>query len=253
MATAQLPRSSTGALGRGGRSENFFFSGMALLMLATVLVGFARTYFLAGMLHAPLPSLIIHIHAVVFSTWILLLIAQVSLVSADRVDIHRRLGLAGFGLACLMLTVGILAASDAVSRNFSPPGAGLDPKTFFVVPITDMLLFATFVFFGYRARSRPATHKRLMLIATIALMGAPTGRPPFTPITHIPHLDSVFCWFFLLLLAGYDVWSTRKLHRVTLWATAFLLVVDFIRVPIGSTGSWHALATWVQTFGGWVH
>lgn len=253
MATADLPTSTAGIARRSDRAENLFFSGMALLLLATVLVGFARTYFLAGMLHAPLPSLIIHIHAVVFSTWILLLIAQVSLVSADRVDIHRRLGLAGFGLACLMVVVGLLAAGDAVSRNFAPPGAGLDPETFFVVPITDILVFATFIFFGYRARFKPASHKRLMLIATIAIMDAPTGRPPFTPITHIPHLDSVFCWFFLLLVAAYDFWSTRRVHRVTLWATAFLLFVDFIRIPVGGTASWHSLAAWVQTFGGWAH
>jgi len=57
----------------------------------------------------------------VFSCWILLLITQTSLVSAGRVDIHRRLGIAGVVLACLMVVVGVLAATDALVRGF-PPG-----------------------------------------------------------------------------------------------------------------------------------
>src|SRR3979411_1735862 len=109
MATVALPQTKPIKLRPSRQYDNYFFSGMALLILATVLVGFARTYFLAGVFRAPLPSLIIHIHGAVFSSWILLLIAQTALVTAGRVDIHRRLGLLGFGLACLMVTPGSFA------------------------------------------------------------------------------------------------------------------------------------------------
>jgi hypothetical protein len=81
-------------------------------MLASVLLGFGPTYYLAGVFHAPLPSRIIHIHGAVFSCWILLLLVQNSLAWAGRVDIHRKLGLAGFLLACLMVVVGWMAATD---------------------------------------------------------------------------------------------------------------------------------------------
>src|SRR5258708_32179611 len=80
----------------GRRYDHLFFSAMALLMLVTVFVGFARTYYLAGVFHAPLPSLIIHLHGAVFSCWILLLVTQASLVAAGRVAVHRRLGILGF-------------------------------------------------------------------------------------------------------------------------------------------------------------
>jgi hypothetical protein len=186
MATVAVPQTKPVKLGTKRQYDNYFFSVMALLILATVFVGFARTYFLAGVFRAPLPNLLIHIHGAVFSSWILLLIAQTALVSAGRVDIHRRLGLVGFGLACLMVTLGVLAASNSLARNFSPPGSGFDPRTFYAIPIGDMLIFATLVFFAYRARFDPAAHKRLILIATISLMDAPTGRPPFTVITGHP-------------------------------------------------------------------
>src|SRR5437868_15348816 len=93
----------------GRRFDNYFFSGVALLILATVFVGFAHTYYLAGVFRAALPSPIIHVHGAIFSCWILLLIAQTSLVSAGRVNVHRRLGLAGFALPCLLGSLGIRA------------------------------------------------------------------------------------------------------------------------------------------------
>src|ERR1017187_8220593 len=82
----------------GRRYDHVFFSGMALVMLATVFVGFAHTYYLAGVFHAPLPSPIVHLHGAAFSCRIRLLVAQTSLVSAGRLDIHRRLGIAGYFL-----------------------------------------------------------------------------------------------------------------------------------------------------------
>src|SRR5216683_2376717 len=192
----------------GRRYDHLFFPAMALLMLATVFVGFARTYYFAGVFHAPLPSLIIHLHGAAFSCWILLLVTQASLVSAGRVDIHRRLGIAGVLLACLMVILGVLAATDSLVREAGP--AGRDPKFFYIIPLTDMLIFATLVFFAFRARSNPPAHKRLILVAT-------------------------------------DFWSTRKVHRATLWAGAFLIVVQQIRIPIGKTAAWHAFASWAQS------
>jgi hypothetical protein len=93
---------------------------------------FAHSYYLAGIFHAPLPNLVIHLHGVAFSCWILLLVTQTSLVSAGRVDIHHRLGNAGFLLARLMVVLGVLAATDSLFRAAGPPGR--DPQFFYVVP-----------------------------------------------------------------------------------------------------------------------
>src|SRR5258708_33473316 len=158
--------------------ENFFFSGMAVLILATVFVGFARSYYLAGVFKAPLPSVVIHIHAAAFSSWILLLLAQTSLVAAVRVDLPRRLGLLGFGLACLLVIVGLLAATDSLARHFAAGGSGLGARAFYAIPITDMLIFSTLIYFAFRQRFNPAAHKRLMLIATITPLDAAFGRWP---------------------------------------------------------------------------
>ena len=218
---------------------------MALLILATVFVGFARTYYLAGVFHAPLPSLIIHLHGAAFSCWILLLVTQTSLVSAGRVDIHRRLGVAGFLLACLTVILGVLAATDSLVRQGGPPD--LDSKFFYIIPITDMLVFATLVFFAFRARSNPPAHKRLIFVATTALLIAAIARWPFAVVHRNPLMGALFSYMFLLILAAYDLWSTRKVYRATLWAGAFLIFVQQVRIPIGKTAAWHAFASWVQS------
>jgi hypothetical protein len=72
MATAAVHPSNPAKLAEslpGRRSDHLFFSAMALLMMFTVFVGFAHTYYLAGMFRAPLPSLIIHLHGTAFSSW----------------------------------------------------------------------------------------------------------------------------------------------------------------------------------------
>lgn len=228
----------------GRRFDHIFFSSMALLILATVFLGFARTYYLAGVFRAPLPSLIIHLHGAAFTCWILLLVTQTSLVSAGRVDIHRRLGVAGFLLACLMVILGVLAATNALNRNAAPPP--VDAKFFYIIPLTDMLVFAILICFAFRARSNPSAHKRLIFIGTVALMIAAIARWPIwshrDPIT-----ATLVSYVFLLILVIYDLWSTRKLHRATIWAGAFLIFIQQIRIPIGHTAAWHSFATWVQS------
>lgn len=241
-APAATPARSTVQL-PGRRYDHLFFSAMVALMLITVFLGFARTYYLAGVFHAPLPNRIIHIHGAAFSLWMLLLIAQTSLVAAGRTDIHRRLGLFGFALGCAMVVLGVMAATDSLVRHAGEPSfAGLDPRTFYIVPVTDIGLFAAFLYSGFRNRTDSPAHKRYLLLATTALLLAATARWPFLRSLLVADL---FVCSVPVLLAAYDLWSTRKIHRVTLWAGGLLIVIHQVRIPIGKTAVWHSFADWV--------
>jgi len=225
------------------RLEHYFFSGMALLMLATVFLGFAQSYYFAGMFRAPLPNWLIHVHGAAFSIWILLFAVQTSAVTVGRVDVHRRLGLLGLGLACLMVALGALAATDSLRR--AAANAETEAKSFYIVTLTNMLLFGTFIFFAYRARFNPATHKRVMLIATVALMDAAINRWPFAFIQNSPFWVTELCgYLFLLPLLVFDMWSMRKPHPATIWGGAFFIVVQQVRHPIAETLAWQTFATW---------
>ena len=230
------------------RTDDLFFSGMALLSLIVVFVGFARTYFLAGMFRAPLPNLLIHVHGAVFTLWVVLFVSQIGLVAAKRLPLHRRIGLLGFGLALLMLVLGVLAASDKLARHSGETGRDTpeDVRAFYAVPMGDMLMFAVFVSLGYRHRSAPAVHKRLMLFATFAVLDAAFDRWAVFDPYPLP-LVNLICFIpLVLLMMGYDWWSFGKVQRVTLGSTVFLVAVQQGRHLIAYTAGWQHLAAWVQ-------
>lgn len=244
MATASHPGSvaTVQAKPPGRRFDHLFFSGISLLLAVAVFAGFARTYYLAGVFQAPLPSLIIHLHGAAFSIWIVLLVTQTTLVSAGRVDVHRRLGVAAFFWACLMIVLGLLAATDALARGAGPPGR--DPKAFFAIPIGDMLIFATLIFFSYRNRVNPTIHKRLLIIATVGLSVAAINRWPFL-VRH--HNGAPYSYIFLLMIAVYDLWSTHNVYGATFWGSAFLVAIQQLAGPIGRTSAWLHFAAWLQS------
>jgi hypothetical protein len=78
----------------------------------------------------------------------------------------------GFALACLVVMLGLLAATDSLARHFAPGEAGMRVRAFYTVALSTMLAFSTLIYFAFRNRFNPAAHKRLVLIATIAILDA---------------------------------------------------------------------------------
>jgi hypothetical protein len=225
------------------KADRIFFSTMVLLLWATVLFGFAKTYFLAGMVAAPLPNKLIHIHGAIMTLWMVLLFVQTALISAHRVKWHRSLGLFGFGVAVAMVILGPIAATDALRRGSAP--LGLDAKTFYIVPLTAIFIFGVLAFFAYRMRRQPAVHKRLILIATIGVIDAAVGRWPVAFFEHYPKAQDLVPFGFLLAVMIYDLVTQRRILKTTLFASLFLMVIHILRVPIGFTQPWHAFATFM--------
>ena len=239
---------------RNLKFEHAFFSGIAGVILISVFVGFAQTYYLHGIVRVPafktglgppFPA-ILHVHAVLFSSWIVLLVIQTSLVAAHRVDLHRRLGLAIFGVAGLMVIVGLAATCVSMTRFDAPA----DPKLKLpLLQLVDLTVFSTLVYFGYRCRSDSAAHKRLMLIATITLLDAAFARWPVLTVGKFLRAE-MCCYALLLLIASYDLFSMKRIHLATLWGGALLIlshhpILSFLRQHV--TG--HQLALYMQSLG----
>lgn len=246
--TAQtLPR-------RRSRYDHVFFPCMAVFVLLSVFLGFAQSYYLQGVLKlppwkafaTPPHPLIVHIHAVIFSSWILLFLVQTSLVAAGRVDLHRRLGLAGFAVACLMVLVGAAATCKMLARFH---GLGDPNLKFPFLQAVDLAIFSTLVYFGYRQRFNPSAHKRLMLIATITPLDAAFSRWPVLVVGNFL-VAEMCCYALLLLLAGYDLWPTGKVHRAALWGSALLILGHYpVLTVLNRTLVWHRAAIYMQAFG----
>ena len=219
--------------------ERVFFSGMAWLMLAVAVVGFWRTYYGAGMVRAHLPNALLHVHGALFTLWMVLLVVQTGLVAAHKVKVHRALGLAGMGLAVAMVMVVMAVGVDWLRRGFAK---GHDDRSFFIVLVTDALMFGGLIFFAYRLRRQPDAHKRLVVLATLAILDAAVIRIRI-PLLH-GHIgtDDLVILGLALLVAAYDLFSLGRIHRATLWGIACGIVVFGARGSIGETAAWKHFA-----------
>src|SRR5579862_4463215 len=223
--------------------DRYFFPAVCLLILVIVWLGFSKTYYAAGLIRAPLPAPIIHVHAVVFTLWLLTLVTQTALVSARRVKLHMAVGLWGFGIAVIMPIVGVFAAINALRRDMSPPGSGLSALTFFVVPLSAILVFCILAGLAYKLRRRPDFHKRLIMFATFVLLDAAFGRFPYTiGIGASPLAQTLFVMALPVLMVVYDLVSLHRIHRATWMAFLLILVEQLVRIPLAQTAPWQAFA-----------
>jgi hypothetical protein len=225
-------------------TERIFFGGMAILLCIVVVIGFAPTYFFAGMVRAPLPSPILHIHGAAFTLWMVLLLVQSALISAHRVAWHRTFGTIAFCLPPVMIVLGTIAGIDALARGVMI--GTLDPATSLSIPLLGIACFAILIFAAWQTRRRPDAHKRLIIIATIDLAGAAFGRLHWEKIG-VPSAagPATGMGLMLLILIGYDLFTLHRLHRSTMWAAPLTFAAEAFAVPIGMTGWWHSFAGFV--------
>jgi hypothetical protein len=76
-------------------------------------------------------------------------------------------------------------------------------------------------------------------------MEAAINRWPFPIFQRSPFMIDIVAYSFLLLLVAYDLWSTHRVNRVTILGGLFLVVIQELELPIGSTAVWQSFATWV--------
>jgi hypothetical protein len=230
---------------KGKRRERFFYTGMAIVIVLTVFAGFAQTYYLRPFFGTPALTPLLHLHGIVFTSWLALFLTQTVLVAANRTRIHRRLGVAGAVLAVLMILIGCATAIIRAKIVEVPPGAP-SPLVFLTIPLGDMLVFACLVGSGFYFRRRADVHKRLMLLATVSILPAATARLPFAFIQQVGPLAFFgLADLFILACLLYDLITRRRLHRATVWGGLLIVVSQPLRLIIGNTQAWIAFATWL--------
>ena len=237
---------ATPAVAVRSRRTRRFYVAMALAFALTVFAGFSRSYFLKLHYGTPALSVLLHIHGVVFSAWILLFAAQTTLVSAHRTDLHRRLGVAGAVLAGLLLVMGTTTAILRV-RGGSAPIPGVSGLAFLAIPMFDMVVFAILAGSGLALRRRLETHKRLMTLATIGLLSAPLARIPWVFRAGPPGFFGLTDLFIVAMLV-YDLATRRRVHPATVWGGLVLVASQPLRLMISGTAAWTAFAAWAT---GW--
>ena len=211
-----------------------FYIAITLVLIATVVRGFWPSYFgplLSGGVTRPW---IIHVHGAVFSGWMVLLLAQVSLVASGRVRLHRRIGNVGIAYGALVLGIGLVVSFAAPVLHVRAGEWTVDRAAgFMLLPLVDMVLFGGFFGAAIAYRKRPAIHKRLVLAATVALAFAAVARMSFeSPFVFL------LVWLSPLFAAMvFDVVAHRRIHPVHYISVA-VMGVAFVRIFFMESEGW---------------
>jgi hypothetical protein len=226
------------------RRERWFYISMSIAAVITVFAGFSRTYYLRPYFTtAPLMPLL-HLHGLVFTSWLALFLIQTTLVAAHRTDIHRRLGILGGVIAGLMILIGPTTAVIRASQGATPV-PGISPLSFLVVPLGDILVFAILVGAGFYYRRRADVHKRLMLLATISILAAAIARLPFAIMQAGPPVFFGLTDVFVVACLLYDLITLKRIHRATALAALLIVASQPLRLLLGGTHAWLAFAGWL--------
>lgn len=227
------------------RRERWFYVVMSIAAMITVFAGFSRTYYLRPRFTTEPLIPLLHLHGVVFTSWIVLFVTQTMLVAAHRTDIHRRLGILGGVIAALMIVIGTTTAIIRANLGVSPvPNVPI--LSFLVIPLGDMFVFSILVCAGFYYRRRPDVHKRLMLLATISILAAAIARLPFAfilqagPLAFFGLTDAL-----VVVCVLYDLVTLRRIHRASALAGLFIIASHPLRMMLGGTHAWLSFATWL--------
>lgn len=223
------------------RPDDVFFPAMSLLILAVVVVGFAHSYFIPGMVFAKLPSALVHIHGALFVSWIFLLVLQNFLVAAHKIKWHITLGILGVILPPLMVIFGVLTVFDSIRRNGTP----IAPQLLIAGNFEELLVFLALIAWAMLARRSPATHKRLMIFGTIAILPPAVNRWPFPAAMRLPGTIAVILGLPLLIVA-YDLWSTRRVNRITMIGTAVIIALPISIFPVSRLTILQPFVDWIR-------
>lgn len=211
----------------------------------------------------PFP-MILHLHAVLMGTFLLLLLAQTILAATGRRALHMTLGVASLLLVPAIVVVGFLlafgnyqavwiaATSGLLEGRGSARNLGLFLDNILLLQLRIGALFPILFAVGLLARRRDAgLHKRMMILATAVTVPAGIDRIPWLPTT-IPASPISSDLYMLLAIAPMLVWDLvrdRRVHRAYwIWlavAAPFTVLVH----GLWDTAWWHAFAP--QLMGVW--
>lgn len=226
-------------------SDRGLYIVAAILFPLLVLIGYSRTYYFSYFFDAkPLANGLVHLHGIVMSLWVVYFTAQILLVRTKNVRLHMSMGLAGIALATLVVCVGLATAYDShIVRHTAPPG--LDPYTFFAIPVVDMALFIILFTAAIVYRKKPTEHKCLMLLTALVFVGAAIARIPLVPPQYM--LFWTFGMVDLMALAalGWHTWKHGKLNRVFALGTVLVIVSEPFRIVLSGSSVWLRFCAWL--------
>jgi hypothetical protein len=205
---------------------------------------------------APFPP-VMHVHAVLMGSFLLLLLAQTTLVAMGHCALHRRLGVAAMIIAPAMIIAGFILASTNYhslwdAAQAAPPEARAEMQqtlafveNILLVQLRIGILFSFFLAIGLRARrSEPGLHKRMMILATAIALPAGIDRIPwlYSTLPGSPLSPDLYTLVAISPMFIWDLVRNRQVHRAYWIWLAVNLPFAVVVHSLWDTPWWHSTA-----------
>jgi hypothetical protein len=230
--------------------QRYIYVFLGIVALVIVHIGFARTYINPVINGAFTGRKILHIHGAIFMTWIILCIAQPFLIQKKKIQLHRKIGIYGFVLGGLVTLMGLYIAVSSAHANLARDGEQAVRATL-LIPITDMILFSLFITLAICAVKKPEWHKRYIVLATLSILPAATGRmlSHFTWWTGNVFVDAILALLImemtLYIAIVSDLLVHKKIHSVYIWGGLLVLSIHAFRGWASNTEAWLEISNWI--------
>lgn len=246
---------------RAGAVDRWIYVFTAASFIVITLVGFIPDSLMkvaaveAGQ-RPPFP-LIMHVHAVLMGSFLLLLLAQTILVATGKYDLHRRLGLAAMVIVPALVVAGFFLVPTSYhgvwnAAQSAPLAVRAQAEAMLAARDNIMLmqlrigfLFPLLLFIGLRARAKDAgLHKRLMILATAVALSPAIARITWLPTTlpTSPVGPDLYTLLTVSPMLVWDVIRNRSVHRAYLVWLAICLPFTVAVHALWDTQYWHAMA-----------
>jgi uncharacterized membrane protein YozB (DUF420 family) len=230
--------------------KRLFYVGMASFIILTAFIGFAPSFYLRSIYNpSHALSTILRVHGIFFSAWIILFLVQTVLIVRSSRVLHRRLGWVAVGIAAVMVALGIAASIEQMRRV----PVTIAPQVGLALNIFPIAVFVILVGCAIYYRNRSDWHKRLILSATISLLGAAMLRimvahaGSLTP-REVFIVSSIIVDLFFVPCFVYD-WRTRhKIHPAYFCTLTLLIASQIAIVTVIQWPPWIRLAHALQRY-----
>jgi hypothetical protein len=228
---------SAASVGIGQRSRSKLYVILSVLMVLMVIVGFWPSYY------GPLVSgradvaLVLHFHGVVFFGWMVLFITQALLAASGRIRAHQSLGSFGIWYGSVILVFGTIVSFVAPVIRLNAGEWSIDEAAAFLpIPLIDMILFGGFFIAAVKYRPQPQLHKRLMFLATAAILFAAAFRMQAAEMMPLP--AAVALWYLPVAIGMIHDFRTLGRPHPVYWVGLAAMTVSLVRLPLGGMEGW---------------
>jgi hypothetical protein len=254
-----MPPLSGGPVGRA--IDRWIYVYMAASLVVITLIGFIPDSIMkiaavrAGS-KAPFP-LVLHLHAILMASFLVLVLAQTTLAATGKLDAHRWLGRLAMVLVPALVLVGFILAPTMYHliwypAQSAPPAAQMELQqhvrrldNIMLLQLRIGILFPLFIFLGLRARGKDgAFHKRMMILAAATPLPAAIDRMQWLPST-LPVSPLSTDFYLLAVLAPLFVWDLVRMPRINpaflVWLGTYVIVSAAV-YGLWDTVWWHLTA-----------